>query len=169
MDKAGTQRGLIRYLTENTLRDQLPPAAIRRRALRPRVLIYSVLLAVIVIAFFSALALRTPLTLDVIRDPGALGRDVEDGAIENVYRLQIMNMAEIAHRFRISVTGIDSIRVAGSAEVLLPGADARAVPVSIRVAHGQGHPGSNPIVFTVLALDDPLLRLKEAAVFFVPR
>ena len=169
MDKVGTPRGLVRYSTENALRDQLTPAAIRRRAMRPRVLIYSVLLLGIVIACFGALTLRTPLKLDVIRDRGALGREVEDGAIENVFRLQIMNTAEVAHRFQISVTGIDSIKVAGSTEVLLPGADARAVPVSIRVAHGKGHSGSNPIVFTVQALDDPQLRVKEAAVFFVPR
>ena len=169
MDKVGTPRGLIRYSTENALRDQLSVADIRRRALRPRVLIYSVLLLAIVIAFFSALALRTPLKVDVIRDRGALGREVADGAIENVYRLQIMNTAETAHRFRISVAGIDSITVVGDSELTLPGADARAVPVSLRVAHGKGHPGSNPITFTVEALDAPQLRVKEAAVFFVPR
>ena len=60
MDKVGTPRGLILYSTENALRDGLTPAAIRRRAMRPRVLIYSVLLLAIVIAFFSALTLRTP-------------------------------------------------------------------------------------------------------------
>ena len=169
MDKVGTPRGLILYSTENALRDGLSVAAIRRRALRPRVLIYCVLLLAIVIAFLGALTLRTPLKVDVIRDRGALGREVEEGAIENVYRLQIMNTAETAHRFRISVAGIDGITVAGSAEVSLAGADARAVPVSIRVAHGKGHAGSNPIVFTVEALDQPTLRVKEAAVFFVPR
>ncbi len=169
MDKVGTPRGLIRYSTENALRDKLSVAAIRRRAGRARVLVYCVLLLAIVIAFFGALTLRTPLKVDVIRDRGALGREVEDGAIENVYRLQIMNTAEVAHRFRISVAGIDSIAVAGNAEVSLAGADARAVPVGVRVAHGKGRPGSNPIVFTVEALDEPSLRVKEAAVFFVPR
>ena len=169
MDKVGTPRGLVRYSTENALRETLDVAAIRRRALRPRVLIYCVLLLAIVIAFFSALVLRMPLKVDVIRDRGALGREIENGAIENVYRLQIMNTAEVAHRFRISVAGIDSIAVAGSAEVALAGADARAIPVGIRVAHGKGHAGSNPIVFTVEALDDPTLRVREAAVFFVPR
>ena len=44
MDKVGTPRGLIRYSTENALRDQLSVSEIRRRALRPRVLIYCVLL-----------------------------------------------------------------------------------------------------------------------------
>ena len=169
MDKVGTPRGLIRYSTENALREQLSVAEIRRRAMRPRVLVYCVLLLAIVMAFLGALTLRTPLKVDVIRDRGALGREVEDGAIENVYRLQIMNTAEVAHRFRISVSGIDTIAVAGNSEVVLAGANARAVPVGIRVAHGKGHPGSNPIVFTVEALDDPSLRVKEAAVFFVPR
>jgi cytochrome c oxidase accessory protein FixG len=169
MDKVGTPRGLVRYSTENAMRDHLSVPAMQRRALRPRVLVYCALLLALVVAFSSALALRTPLKVDVLRDRGALGREVDDGAIENVYRLQIMNTAEVAHRFRISVTGIDSIAVLGTAELLLGGADARAVPVSVRVAHGSGHPGSNHIVFTVQALDAPQLRAEESAVFFVPR
>jgi hypothetical protein len=30
----------------------------------------------------------------VIRDRGSMGREVEDGMIENVYRLQVMNTSE---------------------------------------------------------------------------
>jgi polyferredoxin len=59
--------------------------------LRPRILIYGGLLALIVSAFFGTLITRTPLKLGVMRDRGALGREVEDGGLENVYRLQIMN------------------------------------------------------------------------------
>jgi polyferredoxin len=54
-------------------------------------------LGLIVLATGAALYLRTPLKLDVIRDRGSMGREVEDGMIENVYRLQIMNTSEQAH------------------------------------------------------------------------
>src|SRR3546814_9820832 len=67
---------------------------VRKRMLRPRVLIYSAVLGLIVIAFFVSLATRTTLRMDIIRDRGALGREVPGGMIENVYRLQIMNASE---------------------------------------------------------------------------
>ena len=169
MDKVGSPRGLIRYSTDNALANNLSPREIKRRALRPRVLIYTGILLAIVVVFFSALTLRTPLKLDVIRDRGAMGREVENGMIENVYRLQIMNTAETAHRYKITVAGIDSLALVTPDEVDLAGTETRAVPVRVRAGQGEGKPGSNKITFTLKALDDESLRVTEGAVFFVPR
>jgi cytochrome c oxidase accessory protein FixG len=169
MDKIGSPRGLVRYATENALTHHLSPTQIRQRALRPRVLIYTVILLTIVCVFFDSLLTRTPLKLDVIRDRGALGREVEDGMIENVYRLQIMNTEEAAHRYRISVSGIDTIALAGEDEVALAGTESRAVPVRVRIAHGKGQPGSNKIHFELTSLDNDNVRVSEKAVFLVPR
>ena len=127
------------------------------------------MLALIVAALGAALALRTPLKLDVIRDRGAMGREVEDGLIENVYRLQVMNTAETAHTFRIAVSGLASISLASPELATLDGASARAVPVRVRVPREAAKTGSNPIEFELTAVDDPALRVAEKAVFIVPR
>ncbi len=169
MDKIGAARGLIRYTTENALTNKLSVTEIRKRALRPRVLIYGAILSVIVIVFVTALTMRTPLKLDVIRDRGAMGREVEDGMIENVYRLQIMNTTEQAHQYRISVDGIETLSLVTSAVVRLDGTETRAIPVRVRAAAGHGEPGSNDIHFSLQALDDASLHVTEHAVFFVPR
>jgi len=116
-----------------------------------------------------SLFLRTPLKLDVIRDRGSMGREVDDGAIENVYRLQVMNTAETSHLFKIAVSGVDSISLVTPDEVELNGATTQAIPVRVRVEHGKGVPGSNHIQFTISAVDDAKLSVKEKAVFFVPR
>jgi polyferredoxin len=117
----------------------------------------------------ASLLLRTPLKLDVIRDRGAMGREVEDGMIENVYRLQVMNTGERRHLFRIEVAGIPGAAIADEDLIELEGASARAVPVRVRIQPGRARTGSNPIVFTVSALDDQALRVTEKAVFIVPR
>jgi cytochrome c oxidase accessory protein FixG len=169
MAKIEAPLGLIRYSTEHAINNHLSLKQMQQRVMRPRVLIYSGLLMVIVLTFFGALFMRTPLKLDVIRDRGSLGREVEDGLIENVYRLQIMNTAETAHRFKLSVSGIESITLATSDEVQLDGTASRAVPVRVRVAHGEGKTGSNKIFFELKAVDDDSLHVKEKAVFFVPR
>ncbi|MBZ2207410.1 cytochrome c oxidase accessory protein CcoG [Massilia soli] len=169
MDKVDRPRGLIRYSTEHAMRQGWTPREITARVLRPRVLIYTALLALIVAGVLTSLALRTPLKMDVIRDRGSMGREVDDGMIENVYRLQVMNTSEQAHTFRIGVAGIDSIRLETPAEVRIDGATTRAVPVMVRIDHATGVKGSNPITFTLEALDDPGLRVEEKAVFLVPK
>jgi cytochrome c oxidase accessory protein FixG len=169
MDKVDLPRGLIRYSTENALRDHLSVGQIRDRLLRPRVLIYTALLMLITTAVFGSLLFRTPLKLDVIRDRGAMGREVEDGMIENVYRLQIMNTAETAHRYKITVSGIDSIALVTPDEVNLAGTETRSVPVRVRVARGKAHGGSNKIAFDLKAIDDSRLHVVEKAVFYAPR
>ena len=169
MKKIDLPVGLIRYSTEHAIHEHLSFKEMRRRVLRPRVLVYTGLLVLIVAAFCTALALRTPLKMDVIRDRGVMAREVEDGVIENVYRLQIMNTAEKAHRYRISVSGIDTIGLATDNEIEMEGANTRAFPVRVRVAHGKGETGSNKIFFTLTAVDDPTLQVKEKAVFFVPK
>jgi polyferredoxin len=124
---------------------------------------------VIVSVFFGTLLTRTPLKMDVIRDRGSMGREIEDGMIENVYRLQIMNTEEGAHRYRISVSGIEGIAVQGVTEVSLASTESRGVPVNIRIPAGVGEKGSNKIQITLTDVDNPDIQVREKAVFFVPR
>ena len=169
MDKVGKPRGLIRYATENALAQRLSSRDMVLRMLRPRVLGYGVVFLVIAAGLGSALALRLPLKLDVLRDRGAMGREVENGMIENVYRLQVMNTGERAHRFRIEVHGVPTAAVVDEDVIELDGASARAVPVRVRAGPGRARTGSNPIAFTLTALDDARLTVTEKAVFLVPR
>jgi cytochrome c oxidase accessory protein FixG len=91
MDKMQYPRGLIRYATQNGLQKHLSRTQVIARVLRPRVLVYSGVLVLICAALLTSLFMRTPFKVDVVRDRGALARQVEDGWVENVYRLQIMN------------------------------------------------------------------------------
>jgi cytochrome c oxidase accessory protein FixG len=169
MEKVDRPKGLIRYATEHALEAGSSRKEVRNHMLRPRVLVYTAILGVIVVAMAGALSLRKPLKVDVIRDRGSMGREVEDGMIENVYRLQVMNTSEKPHLYRIEVDGIKSAGIADEDVIELDGASARAVPVRVRVAAGEGRSGSNKIVFTVTALDDVALKVREQAVFIVPR
>ena len=169
MDKIGAPRGLVRFWTDHAMKFRWTSAQILCHAFRPRVLIYSTILLTIVVVFFGTLLTRTPLKMDIIRDRGSLGREVEDGMIENVYRLQIMNTDEAPHRYKLTVEGIPSIHIQGGDEVALSSTESRAVPVSVRTNEGQGEKGSNKIYFTLTTIDDPAIEVKEKAVFFVPR
>ena len=169
MDKIKRPRGLIRYSTENALEQGFSTAGIRRRLLRPRILIYSAILGAVIAVFAGSLLVRTPLKLDVIRDRGSMGREVEDGIIENVYRLQIINTDERGHRYRISASGLAGISVDPPEPVDVAATLTQSVPIRVRVPHGVGEPGSNKIRIELQAEDNPALHVSEKAVFLVPR
>jgi cytochrome c oxidase accessory protein FixG len=169
MDKVGSPRGLIRYSTENAMAQAWTNGQIARRMRRPRVLIYGAILLLIVMALFASLAMRNPVKLDVLRDRGAMGREVEDGMIENVYRLQIMNTSEREHRYRVAAAGIDSLAVASNDEIEVGATETRSVPLRLRIAPGKGGRGSNKISISLQSIDDPGLKVTEHAVFIVPR
>ncbi len=168
MDRMGYPRGLIRYTTTNALALKLDRAAIVRRVLRPRVLVYSTILLAVTLAIFGHLAVRTPLKADVMRD-SALGREVEEGMIENSYRVQIINPSEQARRFRVTVAGIETAFVVGESEFEVGPAGVRMVPVTVRVKPGHGLAGSNKLSFHVEAVDDASVAVEARSTFFLPR
>ncbi|MBS0446760.1 MAG: cytochrome c oxidase accessory protein CcoG [Proteobacteria bacterium] len=174
MDKMAYPRGLIRFATQNGLKERWTRRQMFGRVLRPRVLVYSSLLLAIVAGLAISLALRSPFRVDVVRDRGALAREVQDGRIENVYRLQVMNSAESAERFRIGVADLSGAVVAAGAEVEVGPTEARWVPVAVQLpaeaAHALG-PGAHRMRFVIERLADRAgtSSVVEKSTFVVPR
>ena len=169
MGRVGYAKGLIRYDTGKGLPRDQGRAAMLRGMIRPRVMAYSVLLVAATLAVFTHMALRSPLRLDVIRDRGVLAREVEDGMIENVYRVRLSNHTDRVHRFTVAVDGLPSAVIASESVVEVQADTERQIPVRVRVPQGVGTPGSNPIAFSVAALEQPDLSIAERSTFFVPR
>ena len=175
MDKMRYPRGLIRYDTQNGLAQQLSRAEHWKRVFRPRVLVYSAILVVVAVALVASMALRTPFKVDVIRDRTSLARIVDEGRIENVYRLQIMNASERAQRYRIAVSGIDGAMVQGAADVEIGPAAARWVPLAVQVPPGAARSaggGAQRIDFEITQQADAEGRSwqrSERSTFVIPR
>lgn len=169
MDKVGYPRGLIRFSTQNGVENGWSSRQMLQRALRPRVLVYTAILGAITLAVGLSLFLRTPLKVDVIRDRGALARMVEQGRIENVFRLQIMNATESPQRYTISVSGLPGIALDSSAEVEVLSTEVRAVAVRVQIPPDAASPGSHPIHFDIRAIGDESIHVSEKAAFLVPR
>jgi polyferredoxin len=106
-----------------------------------------------------------------------LARIVEDGWVENVYRLQIMNTTESVQHYRISATGLPSLATDLNGAVRVEPAQARWVPVAVRVppqVAGQAGPGSHRLEFVVERVGAPAeaqgtYTLTEKSTFMVPR
>ncbi len=168
MDKMGYPRGLVKYSTQNAVSEHWTKAQTLRHVLRPRVLIYSAILGSVVLAMVVSLSLRTPFKVDVVRDRGMLGRMVEGGRIENVYRLQIMNATEATQKFAIAVDGLPGLAVASDTEITVESTQARWVAVRGQMPPDGASPGSHTIHF-LIAGQGSLGHVAEKSVFIVPR
>ena len=167
MDKMGYPRGLIRYTTENVVKGKYPDSGILKHVLRPRTIIYTVLLALLSGAFVYSLATRVPLRVDVIRDRVALSKETDEGLIENVYRLQLINKDGQPHRYTLQAQGIDGLQVVTTGrEIAAAPLQTIDIPVSLIADPVELKGRSIEVTFTVQAIDDPRIRDEVATKFF---
>ncbi len=168
MDKVGNPRGLIRYDTLNGVEQGLDRATLLGRVLRPRVLLYSGILLLTVSLLGASLYGRVPVKVDVMRDRGALAREVKNGLIENVFRLMIVNTSEDERTFMLAVDGLPSARIDSETEVRVDGAGNRLIAVRVRAEPDAGPAGTNSLTFEVRAVDDADVTVREHASFYLP-
>ncbi len=168
MDKMSYPRGLIRYSTENALAKHYTPKEMVAHVMRPRVLLYSAILGLIILATAWGLGTRIPLKVDVIRDRATLAREADDGRIENIYTLRIMNTEEAPRRYTLSVSGLPGAEIIGERIVEVPAATTESVLVSVRVPSESGTKGANHIFFEIQAQNHDKVRVSEKASFMLP-
>ncbi len=131
MEKMDYPKGLIRYTSGNGLVQQHSARQIMRRINRPRVWIYGALLVLVCGAFAYNLTTRTHFSVDVIKDRGTLAREVGQGEIENVYRLQIINGLEQAQRYHVSVRGLPGLHISTDANLAVPAIGIASLPIRL--------------------------------------
>ncbi|MBL6952757.1 MAG: cytochrome c oxidase accessory protein CcoG [Alphaproteobacteria bacterium] len=106
MDKVGKPRGLIGY---NTLANLDKGAELQRsqiRLLRPRTILYGVLIAVVAAIMLAALLTRPALELNVQRDRNPLFVKLSNGDIRNGYTVKILNKVHQIRHFRLTLDGL---------------------------------------------------------------
>lgn len=168
MDKTGKPRGLIRYTTETALTKHLTPKEITSHILRPRIVLYSVILLAIIVASAWSLLSRVPLKVDVIRDRSLLTREADDGRIENVYNLKIMNTTEEPKRYTLSVAGMEGVEIVGERTVDVASAENHEVTIVVRVPPESGKKGANTIYFDIKAESHDEIAVHEKTSFLMP-
>jgi len=175
MDKMRYPKGLVRYTTERAMLNRESNQSARSHLFRPRILIYSSIIFVLTSVFLFSLFTRNPLRVDVMRDRGALAREVDGRYIENVYRIQLMNSSESPMRVAVKATGLPDIAVLDAGgkvihSVVIAPASNLLIPVKVSVAINEVISGSHPIQFEFRGLEGEQIRSRdEKSSFIVPR
>ena len=165
MDKMSYPRGLIRYSTHHAMEEQKPV-----RVLRPRVMVYGIVLAALLGGFGTAVANRSTLIVDVIRDRNMLYRELPGEMVENVYTMSFVNKTEVERSYQVSARGIEGLRLAFDAPLPLhsgPG-EVRRVPVRIQAPAAAVPPGGVEVTLVIEALGEVPARVERGTRFIGP-
>ncbi len=161
MDKMGYPKGLISYTTEHNLSGQ------KTHLMRPRLIGYALALVAMISLFGWAVFNRSLVEVDVLKDR-VLFRENEQGHVENVYTVKLMNKAQRDLTYLISVEGIDGLEYEGKREVKAAAGEVLSIPVELSIAPEKLPSSANEILFKVQALEDPTIENDADSRFIGP-
>jgi cytochrome c oxidase accessory protein FixG len=151
MDRMEYPRGLIRYTTEHALKHR------QVHVIRPRIIVYGLLLLAIVSGTLWSMTHRVPLRADLIRDRNALYRELPGDLVENVYTLKITNMDNAPHRYDMTVLNNDAVEVDLAQPLELAAEEVAGISVRLRIPKAAGQ-GVQALDIELQASDDPSIR-----------
>ena len=151
MDRMEYPRGLVRYTTEHALKHRTG------HVIRPRIIVYGLLLLVIISGTLYGMTHRVPLRADLIRDRNALYRELPGDVVENVYTLKITNMDTSPHRYDMSVLNNAAVEIDLGRPLELAPEEVAGISVRLRLPRSAGQ-GVQHLDIGLQASDDPSIR-----------
>lgn len=127
MEKMGYPKKLISFTTERRLQGG------KTKVWRLKSVGYGLALLALGALLVLDVVFRVPLELDVVRDRNTLYRENQQGFIENVYQLRIMNKSQQAQVYSIHATGIEDLEYIGPAQVEVAGGEVHIVPITVAI------------------------------------
>jgi cytochrome c oxidase accessory protein FixG len=161
MEKMNYPKGLISYTTEHNLSGQ------KTHLVRPRLIGYAIALLAMMAVFAWAVASRSLVELDVLKDR-VLYRENEEGRIENVYTLKIMNKAQQPVTYLIEADGLDGLVYEGKREIKALAGEVLSLPVELSIDPEKLPSSTNEIMFRIRSADDASINNDAASRFIGP-
>ncbi|NVJ65329.1 MAG: cytochrome c oxidase accessory protein CcoG [Gammaproteobacteria bacterium] len=162
MDKMDYPKGLIRYTTENKEEGKSV------RLLRPKTIGYGLVLLAISSIFAFSIFLRTPLELDIIKDRNRLYITNSLGYVENIYKLKVLNKAQQARSYRVTIDGLENMQYKGPSEITVGAGLVETYPIRLSIDPVYMDKSNSEILIHIEAIDDPSIKVSEPARFLGP-
>ncbi len=105
MTKIGRPRGLIRYTSQSLVSGE------KRHLIRPRVVIYPLILVAVMTAFTIVLATKGPADVTILRGVGRPFVELPGGDIGNPVKIKIVNRTETPMTYAFDPSGADGLHL----------------------------------------------------------
>lgn len=125
MKKMNYPKGLISFTSEHELKGG------KTDIVRPKLIGYAIVLLIMASLLVFEMATRSSVEVDIIRDRNSLYRETNEGLIENVYTLKILNKSQEVRTYRIAVKGLPDYEYLGEQVVQVDGGEVFSLPISI--------------------------------------
>jgi cytochrome c oxidase accessory protein FixG len=162
MDKMQYPRGLIRFSTAGDASKD----GLLRHLLRPRVLVYSALFAVIFGWMVYSMLHKPDFKVDIMRDRNIMYRETSQG-VENLYQLHLLNATEQTQHYRIRAKGLPDIRIESEQSLTVDATKEALIPLSLAIPH-LARSGSQRITIEVTAQPSGET-VSTDSTFYIPR
>ena len=153
--------GLIRYTTQHALDGQTV------HVVRPRIIVYSLLLTALVSGWVWGVLHRSPLIADVLRDRNALYQQ-QGEHIANGYTLKLVNKTDAARVYRVHIEAKNTPQLVlkGSPlDVRVPAGE--VLSQAVEVASDSPVKGRHDLIFVIEARDGSA-KARVDSTFFGP-
>ncbi len=162
MDKIKKPRGLIRYSSYTAIAEGA------KKLITPRVIGYTVVLAILIVAQVFLFVHRSDVESTVLRTPGVLYQELDDGYVRNLYNIKVVNKTFAAMTLSIRLKDREGrIKMIGSDQLTLPSDGIAEAAFFIDLPREKLGSASNKITLEVLSGDKVLEELKTT--FMAPR
>ena len=162
MLKMNYPQGLISYTSEHQLQGG------KTHWLRPRIIAYLVVLTVMVGVFSYTVMTRIPVQMTAIRDRNQLYVETAQGAIENIYTINLVNMDREMHEFAISIADLPGASIIGNTLYTLDSGELREISLRVRTDPSTLDRTSTEFTFEAVSTDMPSLRASSESRFMRP-
>jgi len=133
---------------------------------RPRIVVYAVVLAAIIVAFGWGVVARKPVIIEILHDRNGLFRTADRGVIENSYNVKLVNKTDHAISLVLEAQTTLPLKIIGQTAVTLDPGEIASLPLTLRADAGTVH-GRNPIVIAATSIDHTATARGNAH-FFAP-
>ena len=106
MAKIGRPHGLIAYQSVANIERKAKGRPSALRFLRARTVLYAVVLSAVAAVMLFALATRSPIDVNVLRDRNPMFVRLQNGDIRNAYTVKLMNRSDEAMSVEVTVEGL---------------------------------------------------------------
>lgn len=160
MAQMGYAPNLISYTSERALAGQLT------QWLRPRLLGYAATLLLMFAGMYWGLASRSLVALDVSKDR-LMFRENNDGQIENIYLLKIINKTQHSQDYRIDMQAPDTLHLSAPDKVPLGAGEIATVAITVSQLE-ETATALIPLIFTVSDTTNPSISSSSSSNFTSP-
>ncbi|WP_448190707.1 cytochrome c oxidase accessory protein CcoG [Azospirillum sp. sgz301742] len=157
MTQIGRPGNLVLFDTHNDQVAKAEGKVVKPRVIRPRTIVYGLILLIVTSAMLVSLTMRPTLDLTVLRDRAPLFVALSDGSVQNAYTIKVLNKSHEPRTYTLTLQGLDKPELSaasldghGPALTLTAGRDSVATyRVFVKLPQGAAKSGSTDVVFSV--------------------